>query len=197
MNEDGSVNNPKSVQRIAEVALAYAKAGANCVAPSDMNDGRIKAIKETLIENDLKTCLMSYAAKFSTCLYGPFRDAAGSAPSFGDRRAYQLPQSGRGLARRAIKRDLAEGADIIMVKPALFYLDILAEAREIADDVPLAAYQVSGEYALIHVGAEKGIFDLKRMVYESIDSILRAGATLVLTYFTPDLLQWLKEDRDV
>jgi porphobilinogen synthase len=120
LNEDGGLNNTQSVERISDVAMAYAKAGAHCVAPSDMNDGRIRAIKLKLIEDGIahQTVLMSYAAKFSGCLYGPFRDAAGSCPSFGDRKCYQLPPGGRGLARRAITRDIQEGADIIMVKPA-------------------------------------------------------------------------------
>ena len=143
-----------------------------------MSDGRIKAIKEKLIENNMKTCLMSYAAKFSTVLYGPFRDAAGSAPSFGDRKQYQLPSASRGLARRAIKRDINEGADIIMVKPASLYLDIIADARELAMDLPVAAYQVSGEYSLIHAGVERGLFDKRKLVMESIESILRAGKFL-------------------
>jgi porphobilinogen synthase len=194
LNADGSIDNAKSVERISQVALAYARAGAHCVAPSDMSDGRIYAIKQKLVANGLRTCLMSYAAKFSTVLYGPFRDAAGSAPSFGDRRKYQLPPTGRGLACRAILRDMSEGADIIMVKPASLYLDIIAEARRLAEHYPIAAYQVSGEFALIHAGVAQGLFDKKRMVMESIDAMLRAGATLILTYFTPDLLAWLAED---
>src|SRR5699024_10947474 len=126
LREDGTLDNAQSVDRISDVALAYATAGAHCVAPSDMNDGRVRAIKLKLIETGIahRVLLMSYSAKFSGCLYGPFRDAAGSCPSFGDRRCYQLPPGGRGLARRAIQRDVSEGADIIMVKPASSYLDI-------------------------------------------------------------------------
>ena len=193
LRDDGSLNNALSVDRISDVAIAYAQAGAHCVAPSDMNDGRIRAIKLKLIESGLahRVTLMSYAAKFSGCLYGPFRDAAGSCPSFGDRKCYQLPPGGRGLARRAIVRDVSEGADIIMVKPASSYLDIISDAKELAKDMPIAAYQVSGEFAMIHAGAKAGVFDLKTMAFESTEGILRAGAGIVVSYFTPDFLDWL------
>ncbi|KAG8979879.1 Aminolevulinate dehydratase [Tulasnella sp. 427] len=197
LHEDGTINTPPSVERIAEVAVNYAKAGAHCVAPSDMMDGRIRAIKLGLMEAGLgnRCTLMSYSAKFASSLYGPFRDAAGSAPSFGNRKCYQLPPAGRGLARRAIIRDVAEGADIIMVKPALPYLDIIASASELAPNHPLACYQVSGEYAMIVAGAKAGVYDLKTMAFESADSMLRAGATLILTYFTPQFLEWLDEEK--
>ncbi|KAI9673263.1 MAG: Aminolevulinate dehydratase [Trizodia sp. TS-e1964] len=193
LRDDGSLNNQLSVARISDVAMAYAHAGAHCVAPSDMNDGRIRAIKLKLIEDGIahKVVLMSYSAKFSGCLYGPFRDAAGSQPSFGDRKCYQLPPGGRGLARRAITRDIAEGADIIMVKPASSYLDIISDAKELGRDMPVAAYQVSGEYAMIHAGAKAGVFDLRAMAMESTEGILRAGATIVVSYFTPEFLGWL------
>ncbi|EAW07960.1 porphobilinogen synthase HEM2 [Aspergillus clavatus NRRL 1] len=193
LREDGTLDNAQSVDRISDVALAYAAAGAHCVAPSDMNDGRVRAIKLKLIEAGLahRVLLMSYSAKFSGCLYGPFRDAAGSCPSFGDRRCYQLPPGGRGLARRAIQRDIGEGADIIMVKPASSYLDIIRDAKELAKDMPIAAYQVSGEYAMIHAGAKAGVFDLKSMAFESTEGILRAGAGIVVSYFVPEFLDWL------
>lgn len=193
LRDDGSLNNAMSVERISDVAMAYANAGAHCVAPSDMNDGRIRAIKLKLIEAGLshQVNLMSYAAKFSGCLYGPFRDAAGSCPSFGDRKCYQLPPGGRGLARRAIARDISEGADIILVKPASSFLDIISDAKAIAKDMPIAAYQVSGEYAMIHAGAKAGVFDLKTMAFESTEGILRAGAGIVISYFTPEFLDWL------
>jgi porphobilinogen synthase len=193
LHEDGTLNNNLSVDRVSDVAMAYAEAGAHCVAPSDMNDGRIRAIKLKLIEAGMahRIVLMSYSAKFSGCLYGPFRDAAGSIPSFGDRRCYQLPPGGRGLARRAIHRDIAEGADIIMVKPATQYLDIISDAKEIGKDLPVAAYHVSGEYAMIHAGAKAGVFDLKTMAFEATEGILRAGATIVVSYFTPEFLDWL------
>lgn len=193
LHDDGTLNNQLSVDRISDVAMAYAEAGAHCVAPSDMNDGRIRAIKLKLIEAGLahRVVLMSYAAKFSGCLYGPFRDAAGSSPSFGDRRCYQLPPGGRGLARRAIQRDISEGADIIMVKPATQFLDIISDAKEIGKDLPIAAYHVSGEYAMIHAAAAAGVFDLKTMAFEATEGILRAGASIVVSYFTPQFLEWL------
>lgn len=193
LREDGTLNNTLSVERLSDVALAYAEAGAHCVAPSDMNDGRVRAIKLKLIEAGIshQVLLMSYAAKFNGCLYGPFRDAAGSCPSFGDRKCYQLPPGGRGLARRAIQRDVGEGADIIMVKPAGTYLDIISDAKELARDLPIAAYQVSGEFAMIHAGAKAGVFDLKSMAIESAEAILRAGAGIMVSYFTPEFLEWL------
>jgi len=195
LHEDGTIDTAPSVERIAEVAVNYAAAGAHCVAPSDMMDGRIKAIKRALIDSGFgnKCTLMSYSAKFASSLYGPFRDAAGSAPSFGDRKCYQLPPSARGLARRAIQRDAAEGADIIMVKPSLPYLDIIADAARIVPDHPLACYQVSGEFAMIHAGAKAGVYDLRTMAFESADSMIRAGATLILSYFTPAFLDWLDQ----
>ncbi|KNZ52159.1 delta-aminolevulinic acid dehydratase [Puccinia sorghi] len=219
----GEIDTALSVARIAEVALSYARAGADCVAPSDMMDGRVGAIKKALITNRLanRCCLMSYSAKFASALYGPFRAAACSAPSSGDRKGYQLPPNARGLAKRAIVsmtfsrlmggvnssdlwrlthmdhllatklRDISEGADIIMVKPAQTYLDVLSEARSVAPSHPLACYQVSGEYAALLAGADAGVYDLKPMVLETLDCMLRAGATLILTYFTPMLLDWL------
>ncbi|CAB4395865.1 tetrapyrrole biosynthesis, porphobilinogen synthase [Rhizophagus irregularis] len=194
LNEDGTINNEASVKRIAEVAINYAKAGAHCVAPSDMMDGRIGAIKNLIIQEGLtnKVNLMSYSAKFSTNFYGPFRDAANSAPAFGDRKCYQLPPNARGLARRAIRRDLTEGADIIMVKPGMPYLDILRDAKEISSDVPIAVYQVSGEFAMIWRSAEAKVFDLRAVVFESMEGFLRAGANLIITYYTPQLLEWLE-----
>ncbi|KAF2441688.1 putative porphobilinogen synthase [Karstenula rhodostoma CBS 690.94] len=195
LRDDGSLNNALSIDRISDVAMAYAEAGAHCVAPSDMNDGRIRAIKLKLIEAGIahQVVLMSYSAKFSGVLYGPFRDAAGSCPSFGDRRCYQLPPGGRGLARRAIVRDINEGADIIMVKPASQYLDIISDAKELGKDMPVAAYQVSGEYAMIHAAAKAGVFDLRAMAEEATQGILRAGASIVVSYFTPEFLDWLSE----
>ncbi|CCM00271.1 uncharacterized protein FIBRA_02301 [Fibroporia radiculosa] len=192
---DGSIDQEPSAARIAEVALAYAKAGAHCVAPSDMMDGRIKSIKRALIDAGYgnQCTLMSYSAKFASALYGPFRDAAGSAPAFGDRKCYQLPPQAKGLARRAIQRDVAEGADIVMVKPAMPYLDIIQDAAQLAPDHPLACYQVSGEYAMVVAGARAGVYDLRTMAFESVESMVRAGCTLILTYFTPQFLDWLSE----
>ncbi|KAH0827407.1 hypothetical protein J3R83DRAFT_4063 [Lanmaoa asiatica] len=177
LHPDGTIHTEPSVTRIAEVALNYARAGAHCVAPSDMMDGRIQMIKRSLIDAGFgnRCTLMSYSAKFASGLYGPFRDAAGSAPSFGDRKCYQLPPTAKGLARRAIvsgissesgQRDVIEGADIIMVKPALPYLDIIADAAQLAADHPIACYQVSGEFAMVHAGAKAGVYDLKAMAFE-------------------------------
>ncbi|EIW82869.1 tetrapyrrole biosynthesis porphobilinogen synthase [Coniophora puteana RWD-64-598 SS2] len=195
LREDQTIDTELSIARIAEVALAYAKAGAHCVAPSDMMDGRIQAIKRRLIDEGYgnRCTLMSYSAKFASALYGPFRDAAGSSPSFGNRKCYQLPPNAKGLARRAIKRDVNEGADIIMVKPALPYLDVISDAAELARDLPLACYQVSGEYAMVCAGATQGVYDLRTMAFETCESMVRAGATIILTYFTPQFLDWLDE----
>jgi porphobilinogen synthase len=195
LREDGSIIREQSVRRLAAVAVNYAKAGAHAVAPSDMIDGRIREIKQGLIDNGLahRTMLVSYSAKFAGNLYGPFRDIAGSAPSHGDRKAYQLPPVGRGLARRALQRDIEEGADAIMVKPSTFYLDIVADAAEICKNYPICTYQVSGEYAMIHAAAEKGIVDLKSMAFEAAYGSVRAGASMLISYFTPDFLEWLDE----
>ncbi|KAJ1932003.1 Aminolevulinate dehydratase [Linderina macrospora] len=195
LNEDNTINNTASVKRLAEVAVNYAKAGADNVAPSDMMDGRIRAIKQGLHDAGLshRVSLMAYSAKYASALYGPFRDAACSGAQFGDRSAYQLPPGSRGLGRRAIQRDMHEGADMIMVKPAMFYLDIIRDAKELAPDHPIAAYQVSGEYAMIHHSANAGVFDFKTAVLESMASLQRAGCNLIITYFTPDLLDWLEQ----
>ncbi|KAM0789441.1 Aminolevulinate dehydratase [Microbotryomycetes sp. NB124-2] len=197
LREDGTIENGASVKRMAEVSVAYAKAGAHMVAPSDMMDGRVRAIKQALIDNGFgnRCSLMAYSAKFASSMYGPFREAAGSVPGFGNRKCYQLPPNARGLARRAIIRDANEGADFIMIKPTLPYLDILAEARQLVPNHPLACYQVSGEFAMIHAGAKADVYDLKTAAFETMDSFLRAGATLILTYFTPDFLDWLDEPR--
>ncbi|KAL4401340.1 Aminolevulinate dehydratase [Malassezia pachydermatis] len=188
LHEDGSINNTLSIERLKDVAVAYAKAGAHCVAPSDMMDGRIASIRRGLDAAGLagRVTLMAYSAKFASAI-----EAVDSAPAFGDRRCYQLPPHARGMARRAIVRDAQEGADILMVKPAGPYLDILADARELVPDYPRACYQVSGEYAVLHAAANAGVGDLRALVEESVTSMLRAGATLILTYFTPDLLTWL------
>lgn len=158
-------------------------------------DGRISTIKQALLDNGFgnRVGLMAYSAKFASAMYGPFREAAGSVPDFGNRKCYQLPPNARGLAKRAIIRDVNEGADIIMVKPAMPYLDIIADARILAPHHPLACYQVSGEFAMIHAGAAAGVYPLRDMAFESVEGFLRAGATLILTYFTPEFLHWLDE----
>ena len=189
--DDGSVLNDASVEVLATTALSQAEAGADVIAPSDMMDGRIGVIRQTLDEGgfDDRT-LLAYSAKFASGFYGPFRDAADSAPQFGDRRAYQMdPPNGR-EAMRAIERDLAEGADIVMVKPALAYLDLVREARE-RFDVPLAAYNVSGEYAMLKAAAANGWIDEERVVLETLTGIRRAGADMILTYHAKDAARWL------
>lgn len=193
LHDDGSLNREMSALRIGAVAVNYAKAGANSVAPSDMVDGRIKDIKRGLINADLahKCFLMSYAAKFSGNLYGPFREAAGSAPRHGNRKCYQLPPAAAGLARRALSRDIQEGADGVIIKPSTFYLDIIRDALHACTDYPICAFHVSGEYAMLHAAAEKGILDLKEIAFELHQGFLRAGARLIISYFTPEFLEWL------
>ena len=191
LDEHGAVINDATVALLAETAVSQAEAGADIVAPSDMMDGRVGAIRAALdAEGFAETALLSYAAKFASAFYGPFREAADSAPAFGDRRAYQMdPANGR-EALRAIERDLAEGADMVMVKPALAWLDIVRAARERVD-APLAAYNVSGEYAMIKAAAERGWLDEERIVLETLTGIRRAGADLILTYHAKDAARWL------
>lgn len=188
----GAVDNDETLKLLARSALSHVLAGADMVAPSDMMDGRVRAIREMLdLHGDYHIPIMSYAAKYASCLYGPFRDLAESAPQFGDRKAYQMDPPNEREALREIALDLEEGADIIMVKPALYYLDILARARE-KFNIPLAAYSVSGEYAMIKLAAAKGYLDLKRAVIESTVSIRRAGADIIITYFAKDMGKWAK-----
>ncbi|KAJ8039171.1 Delta-aminolevulinic acid dehydratase [Holothuria leucospilota] len=195
LREDGSIDNDASIKRLAEVAASYAKAGCHIVAPSDMMDGRIGAIKEELKLHKLasKVAVMSYSAKFASCFYGPFRNAANSAPGEGDRQKYQLPSGSRGLAARANERDVEEGADYLMVKPGMPYLDVVRDTKNKFPNHPLAVYQVSGEYTMLHTAASAGVFDLKQVVLESLQCMRRAGADIIITYFTPELLDWLKE----
>jgi porphobilinogen synthase len=182
MIEGEHVLNDPSVERLAETALSHARAGADIVAPSDMMDGRVGAIRETLDQHGfIDVAILAYAAKFASAYYGPFRDAAESTPQFGDRRSYQMDPPNRREALREMRLDLEEGADVLMVKPALPYLDILADARR-EFDVPLAAYHVSGEYAMIHAAAERGWIDGDRAMHEALVSIKRAGADWILTY---------------
>ncbi|MGA3238102.1 MAG: porphobilinogen synthase [Bryobacteraceae bacterium] len=180
---DGVVDNDATLQWLAKTALSHARAGADIVAPSDMMDGRVGAIRQALDANGYeKTPILAYAAKFASVFYGPFREAADSTPQFGDRRSYQMdPGNGR-EAMREIELDLEEGADMIMVKPAMPYLDLIYRARE-RFDVPVAAYQVSGEYSMIMAAARNGWLDRDRAMMESLTSIARAGAGIILTYF--------------
>jgi porphobilinogen synthase len=180
---NGDVDNDSTLEWLAAGALSHAKAGADVVAPSDMMDGRVAAIRRRLDENGFQNIpILSYAAKFASVFYGPFREAAESAPQFGDRRSYQMdPANGR-EAMREIELDLEEGADMIMVKPAMPYLDLIARARD-RYDVPIAAYQVSGEFSMIMAAARNGWIDQDRAMMESLTSIRRAGADFILTYF--------------
>lgn len=196
LNKDGSINNAESIKRLAEISVVYAKAGCHIIAPSDMMDGRVGAIKRALVANGFgnKVSIMSYSAKFASGFYGPFRDAAKSAPSFGDRKNYQLPPGASGLADRAVERDIEEGADMIMVKPGMPYLDIVQQIRTKYPSHPLAVYQVSGEYAMLYHGAKAGVFNLQQVVMEVLTSMRRAGAVMLISYFTPEVLDWLKSD---
>ncbi|MFT5441111.1 MAG: porphobilinogen synthase [Myxococcota bacterium] len=181
-----TVQNDPSVERLAETALSHARAGADIVAPSDMMDGRVAAIRSRLDQNGFEDiAILAYAAKFASAFYGPFRDAAESTPQFGDRRSYQMDPPNRREALLEMRLDLEEGADVLMVKPAMSYLDILADARR-EFDVPLAAYQVSGEYAMIHAAAQRGWIDGDRAMEEALISIKRAGADWILTYAAAD-----------
>jgi porphobilinogen synthase len=188
-----AIDNDATLSLLAEAAVEYARAGADIVAPSDMMDGRVAAIRAALDAGALpETAILSYAAKFASAYYGPFREAADCAPSFGDRSAYQLDPPNAREALAEIATDLAEGADAVMVKPAGPYLDVLARARE-RFDVPLAAYQVSGEYAALHAAADRGWLDLRRAALESLTAIARAGADVIVSYFALDAAAWLAE----
>eukprot|EP00808_Paulinella_micropora_P002876 g63598.t1 len=190
------IENQASIERLAQIALSYAQAGAHMVAPSDMMDGRVGAIKYLLRSAGLESRVpvMSYTAKFASVYYGPFRDAACSGMSFGDRSSYQLGVGSRELALRALARDVAEGADFVMVKPGGPYLDIVRDVRERVN-VPVAIYQVSGEYAMLYHAAQAGAFGLKEAVLESLVCAQRAGASIFITYFTPLLLQALAQNK--
>src|SRR5215831_7891660 len=181
---DGDVDNDETLKWLAASALSHARAGADIVAPSDMMDGRVAAIRQTLDANGYqKVPILSYAAKFASVFYGPFREAAESAPQFGDRRSYQMdPANGR-EAMREIELDLQEGADMVMIKPAMPYLDLISQARQ-RFDVPIAAYQVSGEFSMIVAAARNGWLDYDRAMIESLTSVTRAGAGIILTYFS-------------
>lgn len=186
VDKDGEINNDATLELLAREALSHARAGADIVAPSDMMDGRIGYIRQVLDENGFAgTAIMSYAAKYASGFYGPFREAAESAPQFGDRRSYQMdPANGR-EALREVELDIAEGADIVMVKPALAYLDIITRVRERYDH-PLAAYNVSGEYSMLKAAAANGWLDEERVMLEILTGIKRAGADIIITYSAKD-----------
>ncbi|KAK8750227.1 hypothetical protein OTU49_015324 [Cherax quadricarinatus] len=197
LKEDGTIDNTLSIKRLAEQATAYAKAGAQIIAPSDMMDGRVGAIKASLHDAGLanRVSVLSYAVKFASSFYGPFRDAAKSAPAFGDRKCYQLPPGSSGLAARAADRDVEEGADMLMVKPGLAYLDVVRQTKDRYPHYPLFIYQVSGEYAMLHHGAKAGAFNLRVTLTEVLTSMRRAGADVIISYFTPAILEWIKEEN--
>jgi len=189
---NGEVDNDQTLDLIARTALSHAEAGADIVAPSDMMDGRVVAIRDTLDDSGLtQVAIMSYAAKFASGFYGPFRDAAGCAPQFGDRSSYQMDPPNRREALKEITLDVDEGADIVMVKPALAYLDIISDAR-VSVDVPIAAFNVSGEYCMVKAAAEKGYVDERRIATEILTSIRRAGADVIITYHAKDYAAWAR-----
>jgi porphobilinogen synthase len=190
--EDGTVRNDPTLELLARVAVSHAEAGADVVAPSDMMDGRVGAIREALDETGYtETPIMAYSAKYASAFYEPFRDAADSAPQFGDRRGYQMDPANGVEAMREIALDIDEGADIVMVKPALPYLDIISRAKS-DFGLPLAAYSVSGEYAMIKAAAQLGWLDEKRAMMEALTSIRRAGADIIITYFAKDAARVLE-----
>ncbi len=181
--KDGKIDNDATCELLAKVALSHAQAGADIVAPSDMMDGRVRYIREALEENGFyDVAIMSYAAKYASAFYGPFRDAAESAPAFGDRKNYQMDPANADQGMREIALDIEEGADIVMVKPALCYLDIIYRAKQ-RFDCPIAAYNVSGEYMMLNCAAEKGLLDKTAAMLEMLTSIKRAGADVIITYF--------------
>ena len=196
LTASGEVDNDATLPLLARAALVFAQAGADAVAPSDMMDGRVGVIRQLLDDNNFTHIpIVSYAAKYASAYYGPFRDAADSAPAFGDRRGYQMDPANSDEALREVELDLEEGADIVMVKPAGPYLDVLWRVKE-AFGAPTAAYQVSGEYALIKAAGEKGWVDERRTVLESLTGIKRAGADMILTYFAKDAARWLREEQE-
>ncbi len=195
LGADGSVDNDAALVRLAETAVSQARAGADIVAPSAMMDGQVAAIRAALDAAGLgETAIMAYAAKHASAFYGPFREAADSAPAFGDRRTYQMdPANGR-EALREMDLDVAEGADLLLIKPAMPGLDLIAAARA-RFDLPIAAYQVSGEYAMLMAAAERGWLDGRRAITEAVTGIVRAGAGIVITYAAADLATWLRDER--
>jgi porphobilinogen synthase len=192
---DGAVDNDRALESLARAAVSQAAAGADVVAPSAMMDGQVGAIRDALDDEGFAdTVVMSYSAKAASAFYGPFREAAGSAPAFGDRRAYQMDYANRREAMREIELDIEQGADIVMVKPALPQLDLIAEAHA-RWDVPVAAYQVSGEYAMLAAAAERGWIDRRSATIEALTGIVRAGAGIVITYAAADVSRWLRDEH--
>lgn len=187
-----SIHNDATLKQLSQQAVSFAKAGADWVAPSSMTDGMVLAIREALDQQGYQdTAILSYAVKYSSCLYGPFREAAQGAPQFGDRKAYQMNPANAEEAIREASLDVEEGADILMVKPAMNYLDVIYRMKQTFPEVPLCAYQVSGEYAMIKFGARQGLIDEKQAIMESLLAIKRAGADLIITYFAKDIAKEL------
>ncbi|MDY6912071.1 MAG: porphobilinogen synthase [Chloroflexota bacterium] len=188
---DGVVDNDRTLNLLAKMAVSHAEAGADIVAPSDMMDGRVRAIRKALDESNFTdTPILSYAAKYASAFYGPFREAAESAPQFGDRRGYQMDPANAREALREIEQDIAEGADMIMVKPALAYMDVIRKAKD-SFNYPLAAYNVSGEYSLVKAAAQQGWIDEQRVTMEILTAIKRAGADIIITYHAKEAAGWL------
>jgi porphobilinogen synthase len=189
LDETGDVDNDRTLELLAKTALTYAQAGVDVIAPSDMMDGRVAAIRTALDgEGFTKTAIMSYAAKYASAFYGPFREAADSTPAFGDRRTYQMDPANAREALREVALDVAEGADIVMVKPALAYMDLIRRVRE-SVELPVACYNVSGEFAMVKAAAERGWIDEDRIVDELLTGFARAGADIIITYFAKDYLR--------
>ena len=194
--KDGKILNDETLPLLAKAALSYAKAGADIVAPSDMMDGRVGAIRKLLDEEGYTDIpIMAYSAKFASCYYSPFRDAAHSAPGFGDRKTYQMDPANGKEALREVADDIEEGADIIISKPALAYMDIIKTTSE-KFNVPIAAYNVSGEYAMVKAAAERGFIDEKKVVMENMTGFKRAGADMIITYHALSVAKWLLEEKE-
>jgi len=192
---NGDVDNDQTLPLLAGTALSHVEAGADIVAPSDMMDGRVKAIREALDKEGFQHIpILAYAAKYASAFYGPFREAAESAPQFGDRRSYQMDPPNVREALREVEQDIAEGADIIMIKPALAYLDVIRQARN-TFNCPLAAYNVSGEYAMVKAAVHQGWLNEKQIVMEILMAIKRAGADIILTYHAKDFATWVATER--
>lgn len=192
---DGKILNDETLPLLAKMSVSLAKAGADIIAPSDMMDGRVAAIRTALDENGFTdTPILSYSAKFASVYYSPFRDAAESSPAFGDRKTYQMDCANGREALREIADDIDEGADMVMVKPALAYLDVLKSTRE-RFELPIAAYNVSGEYSMVKAAAQNGWIDEKRIVMENLTAIKRAGADIIITYHALDAAKWLEEEK--
>jgi porphobilinogen synthase len=193
VRDDGTIDNDASLELLARTATSHARAGADVIAPSDMMDGRVGAIRAELdAEGFAELPILAYAAKFASAFYGPFREAAGSTPEFGDRRSYQLDPANAREALRETELDIAEGADIVMIKPALAYLDVIAAVRAITR-LPVAAYNVSGEYAMVKAAVASGAFDERAVVLETLTAIRRAGADMIITYHAEDAARWLAQ----